>query len=60
MLNTAARIQGLCNTYNVDILISDQLKNKLMIDSEIQTQTLGSTELRGRKENVELFTVLYA
>jgi len=60
VLNTAARIQGLCNTYNVDILISDQLRNKLMSDAEIQTQTLGSTELRGRKENVELFTVLYA
>jgi adenylate cyclase len=59
VLNTAARIQGLCNTYNVDILISDQLRNKLMLDSEFQAKTLGKSELRGRKENVELFTVLY-
>ena len=57
VLNTAARIQGLCNTYNVDILISDQLRNKLLLDSEFQTLSLGKSELRGRKENVELFTV---
>jgi adenylate cyclase len=58
VLNTTARIQALCNTYNVDMLISEQLKDKMVFVSEFQTQTLGKSELRGRKEQVDLFTVL--
>ncbi len=57
VLNTTARIQGLCNNYNVDILISDQLKNKMNIESEFQIQSQGINELRGRNEAIELFTV---
>jgi len=57
VLNTTARIQGLCNKYNVDILISDQLKNKMNIESEFQIQSQGINELRGRNEVIELFTV---
>ena len=57
VLNTTARIQGLCNNYNVDILISDQLKNKMNIESEFQIQSQGINELRGRNETIELFTV---
>ena len=59
VLNTTARIQGLCNIYNVDILISEQLRNMMKMDSEFQIQAMGKSELRGRKEVVELFTVLY-
>ena len=58
VLNTTARIQALCNAYNVDILISDQLRNKVLPCPEFQIQALGKTKLRGRKEAVELFTVL--
>ena len=57
VLNTTARIQGLCNKYNVDILISDQLKNKMNIQSEFQIQSQGINELKGRNEVIELFTV---
>jgi len=57
VLNTTARIQGLCNNYNVDILISDQLKNKMNLKSEFKIQSLGINELRGRNESIELFTV---
>lgn len=58
VLNTTARIQGLCNTYNVDILISDDLRKKLTLDSQFQIKTLGENELRGRDEKIELFTIL--
>ncbi|MGZ8557921.1 MAG: adenylate/guanylate cyclase domain-containing protein [Chitinophagaceae bacterium] len=58
VLNTTARIQGLCNTYNVDILISDDLIKKLDLYSQFQIKTLGETELRGRDEKIELFTIL--
>ena len=58
VLNTAARIQGLCNEYNVDILISGQLIKKLDLSSEFQIRALGESELRGRGEKIVLFTVL--
>ena len=57
VLNTTARIQGLCNDYNVDILISDQLRNKMDIESEFNIQSQGIHELRGRKETIKLFTI---
>jgi class 3 adenylate cyclase len=58
VLNTTARIQGLCNTYNVDIIISADLLKKLDLDSHFQIKTLGENELRGRNEKIELFTIL--
>jgi adenylate cyclase len=58
VLNTTARIQGLCNTYKVDIIISDDLRKKLNIDPRFQIKTLGENELRGRNEKIELFTIL--
>lgn len=58
VLNTAARIQGLCNTYQVDILISGDLMKKLHLHSQFQIKPLGEKELRGRDEKIELFTIL--
>jgi len=57
VLNTTSRIQGLCNTYKVDILISDDLRKKLTLNSQFEIETLGETELRGRDEKIELFTI---
>ena len=57
VLNTTARIQGLCNTYKVDILISGDLVKRLNLDSQFHIKTLGENELRGRGEKVELFTI---
>ncbi|MEP7107862.1 MAG: adenylate/guanylate cyclase domain-containing protein [Ferruginibacter sp.] len=58
VLNTTARIQGLCNAYNVDILISDHLMKKLRLDGQFQIKSLGENELRGRDEKIGLFTIL--
>jgi len=58
VLNTTARIQGLCNDYKVEILISGHLISKMDLDSEFRIEALGEKELRGRDEKVELFTVL--
>ena len=57
VLNTTARIQGLCNDYSVDILISDQLNNKMDLDFEFHVKSLGINQLRGRNETMEVFTV---
>lgn len=52
------RIQGLCNTYEVDILISGDLVKQLDAHSQFQIKSLGENELRGRDEKIELFTIL--
>ena len=58
VLNTTARIQGLCNTHNVDILISDDLRKMLSPDKQWQIKSMGENELRGRDEKIDLFTIL--
>lgn len=58
VLNATSRIQGLCNTYNVDILLSDDLRKKLTLDASFQKKTLGENELRGKDEKIELFTIV--
>ena len=58
VLNTTARIQGLCKTYKVDIIISGNLIKELNLNSQFQIKTLGENELRGRDEKIELFTIL--
>jgi adenylate cyclase len=58
VLNTTSRIQGLCNFYNVDNLISGELVKTLHLPPACQLQALGEKELKGRDETVELFTLL--
>lgn len=56
VLNTAARIQGLCNLYEVDILISGQLMEKLQPPFPFTIEALGESELRGRDEKITLYS----
>ncbi len=60
VLNTTARIQGLCNTYKIDILISVDLIKRLNLDVRFQVKTFGENELKGRDEKIELFTILFS
>ncbi|MCP9751091.1 adenylate/guanylate cyclase domain-containing protein [Ferruginibacter sp. HRS2-29] len=57
VLNTAARIQGLCNTYESDILLSGELLEKLDLQKDFTITPLGENELRGRDEKISLFTI---
>ena len=57
-LNTTARIQGLCNFYNTDILISADLMKNLTLDPSIKIKSLGENELKGKEERIELFTIV--
>ena len=57
VLNTTARIQSLCNTYHVDLLISGQLLKLLHLDPSQEVKAIGETELRGRDEKVMLYTL---
>ena len=56
VLNTTARIQGLCNQFNVDILVSGELVKKLDLDTSFSIKSLGENELKGRGEKIGLFT----
>lgn len=58
VLNTTARIQGLCNTYNVNILISKELIKELKLEESLKIMSQGIAELKGKEEKMELFTVL--
>ena len=56
VLNTTARIQGLCNQFNVDILVSGELIKRLYPDPSLAIKSLGENQLRGRDEKMGLFT----
>jgi adenylate cyclase len=57
VLNTAARIQGLCNNYNVDLLVSAQLIQAIKIPETLQQRDLGEANVRGRLEKITVFTI---
>jgi adenylate cyclase len=57
VLNTAARIQALCNQYGEELLISEYLLTALPPHSEFDFRALGPTQLRGRQAPVEVYAV---
>ncbi len=57
VLNTTARIQGLCNRFDVDVLISKDLREKLNPSAKYVYTSLGAVTLRGRDEQVEIFSL---
>ena len=57
VLNTTARIQGLCNHYKVDLLVSENLISTLNLSGELEKKSLGEVELRGRNEKIQISTI---
>lgn len=57
ILNTTARIQGLCNAHNAELLMSDTLNKMLSLTSDYTIHSLGKAELKGKAELVELVAV---
>ena len=57
-INTAARIQSLCNQYNSSLLISDSVKSVFSsLRDNYEVRSLGKISLKGKGELVELFDV---
>ena len=48
VLNTAARIQGMCNEYNTDLIISEKLMSGLQNINMITTEPMGDIQLKGK------------
>ncbi|MEO0573164.1 MAG: adenylate/guanylate cyclase domain-containing protein [Bacteroidota bacterium] len=57
VLNTTARIQGLCNAYKVQLLLSQELVEALDLITTHKAYELGQTELRGRDEKITLYSI---
>jgi adenylate cyclase len=57
VLNTAARIQNECNTYQRDFLISGTMMNRLEKINNFQWERIDTVTLRGKENEVELFSV---
>ena len=57
VLNTASRIQSICNQHHVDNLISEPLVRQLAKNSAYHFRAVGDIQLRGKAEPLKLFTV---
>ncbi len=57
VLNTAARIQGLCNQFKTDFLASEDFISSCAMNSNYKVDRIGETILRGKDQKMTLFTV---
>lgn len=58
-INTAARIQGMCNEFDQAILISEDLKNQLG-EYEFNFEKHGAIPLKGKQKEVPIYSVFEA
>ena len=56
VLNTTARIQGMCNEHEADLIISDELRSELCEEEMISTHLLGDIRLKGKTGRITLFS----
>ncbi|SHJ37246.1 adenylate/guanylate cyclase domain-containing protein [Pseudozobellia thermophila] len=59
VLNTTARIQGLCNSFATDLLLSGDLVKRLPPMAHIGFKAVGRHRLKGKEEGMELFMPIY-
>jgi adenylate cyclase len=57
VLNTASRIQGICNKYSKSLLISEDLKAVLEFNPDYKKELIGSIELKGKQQPVNIYSV---
>ncbi len=57
VLNTAARIQGVCNTYGKALMISEELESLLTFTDEFQSELVGEVPLKGKAKPVKIFSI---
>ncbi len=57
ILNTAARLEEECNTYDARVLISGELYKELKTDKKFTFKKLGELLPRGKKIPIDLYTI---
>ena len=60
VLNTSARIQGLCNHFDADLLVSEDLAKLLQLPATYTIRSVGENLLKGRSKTMELFAISIA
>lgn len=57
VVNTAARIEGECNSYGETLLISGDIFSKIKLPESINKKDIGRVKLRGKEQEIELFAL---
>ncbi len=57
VLNTTSRIQNQCNKYKSELLISEELLNKLDLNNKFTVLKIGEIELRGKLTKTRLYSI---
>ncbi|MDC8004245.1 adenylate/guanylate cyclase domain-containing protein [Aureisphaera galaxeae] len=60
VINTSARIQAECNTYEVPILISESLKDQLSMQNNFVAKHMGNVLLKGKENKVNIYTLMHS
>jgi len=56
-LNTAARIEGMCNDFQKGLLLSQTLNEFIEDSEELQINLVGEILLRGKAEALKIYSV---
>lgn len=57
VLNTASRIQGLCNIYNKEVLISESLNRAMPKERSFKRELIGEISLKGKETVVGVYSL---
>jgi len=57
VLNTAARIEGMCNTYNSNLIISEYVLNHLISRDAFKIIEHPSVELKGKSDFLNIYSI---
>ncbi|MEM7654756.1 MAG: response regulator [Bacteroidota bacterium] len=57
VLHTASRLEGLCNRYHTQLLISQDLLDRIPDSPSFQSRSLGTIQLRGKLDPVTLCAI---
>jgi len=57
VINTTARIQSECNTYNATILISGELLTDMQLSDEYKTKHIDNLLLKGKAKTVNIYSI---
>lgn len=57
VINTAARIQSLCNTYDASLLVSEMVLQNIQQQTLYKIESKGDIQLKGKEKSVTIFSV---
>ena len=60
VLNTASRIQSMCNQYKANVLLSERLKNQFTEHAVMKAELIGNLRLKGKDQATNVYSINYA